>query len=79
MNAPDLHVRLAEGHKEVVGAGLLEQFIAHRQVRVHFGGQHGQIAVAFDILGDVGVSNSGADRYSSAFMLHVFATVTLLI
>jgi hypothetical protein len=27
----------------------------------------------------VGVSNSGADRYSSAFMLHVFATVTLLI
>ena len=57
----DLHVRLAEDHEQVARAGLLEQLVAHRQVGVHPGGQHGQLAVALRLFGDVRVEGEAAD------------------
>ena len=39
-----LHVRLAEDGEQVAGPGLLQQLVAHRQVRVHPHRQHGQLA-----------------------------------
>ena len=56
-----VHVRLAEDHEQVAGAGLLEQLVAHRQVGVHARGQHGQLAVALRLLGDVRVEGEAAD------------------
>ena len=54
-------VRLAEDHEQVAGAGLLEQLVAHRQVGVHPGREHGQLAVALGLLGDVRVEGEAAD------------------
>ena len=57
----NLHVRLAEDHEQVARAGLLEQFVAHRQVGVHARGQDGQLAVALGLFGDVRVEGEAAD------------------
>ena len=40
----ELHVRLAEDGEQVAGAGLLQQFVAHRQVGVHPHRQDRQLA-----------------------------------
>ena len=57
----DFHVRLAEDHEQVACAGLLQQFVAHRQVGVHAGGHDGEFAVAFDFLRNVRVKGEAAD------------------
>jgi hypothetical protein len=57
----DLYVRLAKDHKEVAGAGFLEQGVAHGQVRVHAGGEDGQVAIAAGFLRHVGVEGKAAD------------------
>ena len=41
---------------------FFKQFVAHRQVGVHPRGQHGQLAVAFGLFGDVRVEGEAADQ-----------------
>ena len=58
----DVHVGFAEHHEQVAGPGLLQQFVAHRQVGVHPHWQHGQLAVAFGLLRHAGVEGEAADQ-----------------
>ena len=57
----DFHVRLAEHHEQVACAGLLQQFVAHREVGIHARGHDGEFAVAFHLLGHVRVKGEAAD------------------
>ncbi len=57
----DLDIRLAEDHEQVARAGLLEQLVAHRQVGVHLGRQHHQLAVALGLFAHAGVKGEAAD------------------
>src|SRR5271157_651218 len=56
----DLHVRLAEDHEEVAGAGLFQKFLAHEQVGIHADGLHRQFAVSLDFFGHVRVEGEAA-------------------
>ena len=52
---------------------FLSEFVAHRQVGVHLGRQHGQLAVALCLFGDVRVEGESADdEHVEADALHRF-------
>jgi len=59
-DAPDFDVRLAKDHKQVARSGLFEQF-AHRQIGVHLGRQHDQLAVALGLVADGRIEGEAAD------------------
>lgn len=62
-----MNVRLAENHEQVAATGLFQQFLAHRQVGIHPGGQDHQLAVAFGLFGDVRIEDKATDNEQHSF------------
>jgi len=55
-----LNVRLAEDHEQVARAGLLEQFVAHRQIGVVHGLRVGELTLMCCLYRGRGLARSGS-------------------